>query len=184
MQRREPAPAPELPREVRAEFFRAAAQVLLRPLPPPGQDRTSAGRTGKYMVIKRLLTLFDRYAPELASEMRAQLAALTPDVGEQFRTGENRAITVGIVPEDASRDPVKELEERLKGAADQAERYRDGVMINNVNATDFDLSGLFRGLARDDLYRAIEVAKNFTTEAPRANAHLAIARAVLEEKRK
>ena len=63
-------------------------------------------------------------------------------------------------------------------------RYRNGVMMNSVNATDFDLPGLFRGLARDDLYRAIEAAKTFTAEAPRANAHLAIARAVLEERRK
>jgi hypothetical protein len=342
MQRRAPQPAPALPREVRAEFFRAAAQILLRPLAQPGQDRTSAGRTGKYMVIRRLLPLFDQHAPELAAELRAQLAALTPDVGEQFRTGENRAVTVGIVPEDDSRDPMKELEERIKGAADQDERdaiyadvavglagsgdsragdlldkiedtelrkqarayvdfqsmnhalrkkdaegalsvarsgelthiqrgwgltqaarlllktdraralelleeaatearrvgggeadrpralvavtkgfleadparawelvsdvvragnsaegftgedarlsvtlrFRNGIMTNNVNATDFDLPGLFRGLARDDLYRAIEVAKNFTAEAPRANANLAIARAVLEEKRK
>ncbi|HYG78811.1 MAG TPA: hypothetical protein VD861_00405, partial [Pyrinomonadaceae bacterium] len=342
MMRRARTPAPELPREVRAEFFRTAAQILLRPLPPPGQDKTSAGRTGKYMIIKRLLPLFDQHAPELAAEMRAQMAALTPDVGEQLRTGENRAVNVGIVPEDDSRDPMKELEERLKRAADQNERdsvyadvavglagsgdpraadlldkiedselrkqarayvdfqsmsnalqkkdaegalrlarsgelthiqrvwgltqaaqlllktdrarslelleeaaaearrigggeadrpralvavtkgfletdrarawelvsdvvragnsaegftgedarlsvtlrYRNGVVMNSVNATDFDLTGLFRGLARDDLYRAIEVAKNFNVEAPRANAHLAIARAVLEEKRK
>ncbi|HWT01987.1 MAG TPA: hypothetical protein VN256_17190 [Pyrinomonadaceae bacterium] len=342
MQRRALTPAPALPREVRAEFFRTAAQILLRPLPPPGQDRTSAGRTGKYLVIKRLLPLFDQHAPELAAEMRAHMAALTPDVNEQARTGENRAVNVGIVPEDESRDPMRELEERLKGAADQGGRdaiyadvavglagsgdpraadlvdkiedselrkqarayvdfqymnnalqkkdaegalrfarsgelthiqrvwgltqaarlllktdrarslelleeaatearrigggeadrpralvavtkgfleadrarawelvsdvvragnsaegftgddarlsvtlrYRNGVMMNSVNATDFDLPGLFRGLARDDLYRAIESAKSFTAEAPRANAHLAIARAVLEERPK
>jgi hypothetical protein len=63
-------------------------------------------------------------------------------------------------------------------------RFRNGVMMNSVNATDFDLPSLFRGLAKDDLYRAIEVARTFTAEAPRANAHLAIARAVLDEKRK
>ncbi|HJU54175.1 MAG TPA: hypothetical protein VJ715_06375, partial [Pyrinomonadaceae bacterium] len=63
-------------------------------------------------------------------------------------------------------------------------RYRNGVVMQNTNATDFDLPGLFRGLAKDDLYRAIEATKSFTAEAPRANAQLAIARAVLEEKQK
>jgi hypothetical protein len=46
------------------------------------------------------------------------------------------------------------------------------------------LRGVFRALAKDDLYRAIEIAKGFTGEATRANATLAIARAVLEEKQK
>ena len=73
---------------------------MLRPLPPPGQDRTSAGRAGKFLVIKRLLPLFDQHAPELVPEMRAQIAALTADVAEKFRTGENRAVTHGIIPED------------------------------------------------------------------------------------
>ncbi|HJU56084.1 MAG TPA: hypothetical protein VJ715_15985, partial [Pyrinomonadaceae bacterium] len=122
MQRRALTPAPVLPRNVRAEFFRTAAQILLRPLPPPGQDKSSAGRTGKFLVIKRLLPLFEQHAPELVAEMRAQLAALTADVDEMFRTGENRAVTHGIVPEDESRDEMKEMEERLKRAADQNER--------------------------------------------------------------
>lgn len=342
MVRRGRTPAPELPDEVRAAFFRAAAQILLRPLAPAGQDRTSAGRTGKFMVVKRLMPLFERHAPELVPEMRAQLAALTPDVAPENRTGEERAVRVGIVPEEDSRDPVKEMEGRINRAADQNERdaiyadvaasiaasgdaraaglvdkiedtelrrqtrayvdfellndalqkrdadaalrvarsgelphvqrvwgltqaarlllktdrarsvelleeaaagarrigggeadrpralvavtkgfmetdrarawelvaeavragnsaegftgedarlsvtlrYGGNVVMQNMSAADFDLSGLFRGLARDDLYRAIEAARNFTAEAPRANAHLAIARAVLEEKRK
>src|SRR5437870_4176045 len=46
-----PAVAPEL----RAAFFRAASEILLRPLAPPGQDQTSAGVEGKYLMIKRLL---------------------------------------------------------------------------------------------------------------------------------
>ena len=56
--------------------------------------------------------------------------------------------------------------------------------MRNSNATDFDLLGVFRSLAKIDLYPAIEAAKNFTNEVPRANAILAIARTVLEEKQK
>jgi hypothetical protein len=35
---------PALSAQLRASFFRAAAQILLRPMPQPDQDRTSAGR--------------------------------------------------------------------------------------------------------------------------------------------
>lgn len=35
--------------ELRNAFFQSAAAILLRPLPPPGQDQTSAGPEGKYL---------------------------------------------------------------------------------------------------------------------------------------
>ena len=340
--RRDPTPPPDLPADLRNAFFRTAAQILLRPLPPPDQDTTSAGRTGKYMVIKRLLPLFEQHAPDRVAELRSQMAALSPDVPERDRTGENRALTRGIVPEDNSRDPMQAMQERLDHAANAAERdaiyadmaaalsgsgdargrdlvdkiedtelrqqtrayvdfefldnalqkkdaqeairiarsgelthiqrvwgftqaarllmksdrsravelleeataearriggseperpralvaivtgfveadrsraweliseaikagnsaegftgddarmttmlrFKNGVIMKNSNVTDFDLRGVFRSLAKDDLYRAIEIAKSFTGEATRANATLAIARAVLEEKQK
>lgn len=342
MARRGLTPPPDLPADLRKAFFLTAAQILLRPSPPAGQDNTSAGRTGKYMVIKRLLPLFDQYAPERAAELRVQMAALTPDVPQDMRTGENRALTRGIVPEDNSRDPMQSMQERLDRAADSAERdaiyadmasslagsgdvrardlvdkiedtelrkqtraytdfefldnalqkkdaqeiirlarngelthiqrvwglaqaarlviksdrsravelleeattearridasdperpralvaivarfleadrnraweliseaikasnsaegftgddarqssslrFRNGIVIRNSNAADFDLLGVFRTLAKDDLYRTIEIAKNFTGESAHANATLAIARAVLDEKQK
>lgn len=342
MARRGLTPPPDLPAELRSAFFRTAAQILLRPSPPPDQDTTSAGRLGKYMIIKRLLPLFDQYAPDSAAALRVQMAALSPDIPERERTGENRALTRGIVPDDNSKDPLATMQDRIDHAADSAERdaiyadmasslagsgdgrgrefvdkiedaelrqqtrafadfeyldnalqkkdtqeairlvhsgelthiqrawgltqaarlliktdrtraielleeataearridaseverpralvaviaafleadrsrawelvseavkaansaegftgddarlttmlrFKSGVMMRSSNATDFDLLGVFRALAKDDLYRTIEVAKNFTGEAPRANATLAVARAVLEEKQK
>jgi len=112
---REPAPAPDLPSAIRAEFFRVALRVLLRPLAPPDQDRTSSGRAGKYMVIRRLLPLFEQYMPERAPELRTQMAAMSGDVPEGMRGGENRAITNGIVP-DAATDPMDTIQERLDRA--------------------------------------------------------------------
>ncbi len=61
--------APNMPPQLRAAFLRAAAQILLRPIPPQGQDRTLAGRSGLYFVIARLLPLYDRYAPNLSAEL-------------------------------------------------------------------------------------------------------------------
>lgn len=57
------------------------------------------------------------------------------------------------------------------------------VVMDNATAPDFDLLGAFRPLARADLFRAIQIAKTFTGEAPRAVATLAIARAILETPR-
>ncbi|HEX8852922.1 MAG TPA: hypothetical protein VF754_05520 [Pyrinomonadaceae bacterium] len=59
---------------------------------------------------------------------------------------------------------------------------------NFTNSTDprvqsFDLTGLFRLLARDDLSRAVELARSFTNESPRALSTIAIARAVLDRPR-
>jgi hypothetical protein len=56
------------------------------------------------------------------------------------------------------------------------------VVMENATAQDFDLLGAFRSLARVDLFRAIQVAKTFTGEAPRAVATLAIARSALEKR--
>jgi hypothetical protein len=46
------------------------------------------------------------------------------------------------------------------------------------------MAGIFTELARDDYNRAVELARGFEREAPRASAVIAIARAVLEEKPK
>ena len=64
---------PNVPAELRTAFFRVAGDILLRPLPPPGQDQTSTGVQGKYLMLKRLGPLFDQYAPrEIAEAVRAQ----------------------------------------------------------------------------------------------------------------
>jgi hypothetical protein len=118
---RPPGPRPDLPPALRATFFRVAAQILLRPLAPPDQDRTSSGRVGKYMVIRRLLPLFEEYAPARAADLRAQLAAMAADVSEGMRSGENRAVTNGIAPE-GSRDPVETMQGRLDRARTSEER--------------------------------------------------------------
>ncbi len=116
------SPPADVPPRLRDSFLRVAAMILLRPSPPPDQDQTTAGRAGKYMVIKRLLPLFEQYAPQSAADLRTQMAALTADVPERLRTGENRAVTRGIVPEDTSVDPRQRMQERLDRARTSEER--------------------------------------------------------------
>ena len=124
-----PAPT-DLPAPLRAAFFRAAASVLLRPTPTPDQDRSSAGRAGWYMVIARLLPLFDQFAPASSAALRGKMASLAPDTPEGLRQN-NNALTSGLVPEDPNRDRVGETLRRLDGAKTSEERdlvYADAVM--------------------------------------------------------
>ena len=123
-ERRETA-APDLPKNVRTTFFRVASEILLRPLAPPDQDLTTSGRVGKYMVIKRLLPLFEQYAPERAPILKTQMTALAGDVPANERSSENRAITRGITPDDTSRNPLEAMQERLDRARTSEER--DGI---------------------------------------------------------
>jgi len=121
-QERPPQPRPEMPADLRAAFFRVAAQILLRPSPPPDQDLTTSGRTGKYMIIRRLMPLFDEFAPERAAELKTQMAALATDVPQDARDNDNRAVTRGIVPEDTSRDPLDKMQDRLDHARTTEDR--------------------------------------------------------------
>lgn len=57
-----------------------------------------------------------------------------------------------------------------------------GTSTTNMTVESFDLNGIFGLLARDDLFRAVELAKTFTGETPRATATLAIIRAILNQK--
>ena len=86
---------------------------------------------------------------------------------------------------DATFDAVK--------AANSAEGFsgEDGEVVakfqskghSSVHTNDvpeFDLDGLFRDLALQDYDRAVELARGFQAEGPRAVATIAIARAILE----
>jgi hypothetical protein len=56
--------------------------------------------------------------------------------------------------------------------------------VHTSSAADFNVEGIFRLLANEDYDRAVELARGFEREGPRAVATIAIARAVLERKPK
>ena len=101
-------------RRLRASFMRSAAQILLRPTTPQEYDNTSAGRSGSYLIIKRLLPLFDRFAPDLTPALNARAALLLADVPERLRTAAmDRTLAKGIVPEEpAAKDKIANIEKR------------------------------------------------------------------------
>ena len=86
--------------QLRLAFFQIASGVLLRPQPAPDQDQSTAGIAGKYMVVKRLMPLFDQYAPEeIRVGMHSQFEALNFLVSDQIRQSEDEGLQKGISPE-------------------------------------------------------------------------------------
>ena len=115
--------APNVPAQLRNAFFRAAGDILLRPLAPPGQDQTSSGVQGKYLMLKRLAPLFDQFAPrELADAIHAQADALAQAVPEDARQRDDDGLREGIRPPQTLDDREKILQDRIDRAQTSEER--------------------------------------------------------------
>lgn len=197
--------APALTPELRAAFFRVAAQILLRPIPQPEQDRTLAGRPGLYFTIARLLPLFDQFAADYSPELRAQLGALTPDAPEQFRNGQSNMLTRGLVPEETLKDEGQEALDNLDRARNGDERdglYARAAMsaarkgdarardyVDKIDDMDFrkrtrahvDFTLLGRAIEKKDTTEALRLARTGElTNVHRAYALMEIARLLVK----
>lgn len=119
----QPTAAPNVSVALRNKFFQTAGSILLRPLPPPDQDFTSSGRIGKYMVVKRLLPLFDQYAPDAALALRSQLTTVAGEGSIQV-TGHNNnpLLNQGLQPEETTGNASEKMQERLDHAKTSQER--------------------------------------------------------------
>ena len=122
-----PANTPEL----RAAFFRAATQILMRPLAPPEQDRTTSGIEGKYLIITRLLPLFEQFAtPQAAELMRGQLAGLSGSVREETRNRDDETMRRGIRDEQPAADNEQSLLDQIARA--KTSNQRDQLYIELI----------------------------------------------------
>src|SRR2546421_3807290 len=118
-------PPPDVTSELRHGFFGTAAQVLLRPSPSREQDRSTSGLQGKYLVIKRLMPLFEQYeAKEIVDQLRNELAVLGQgaDHTDMRDTDDNSLIQRGLTPDRTAEDVEKSLLDRLDRAKTSAER--------------------------------------------------------------
>jgi hypothetical protein len=116
-------PVPDVSPALRDSLMRAAAQILLRPATPQEYDQTSAGRTGSYLIIKRLLPLFDRYAPDLTPALNARAASLRPDVPERLLAAEAEGgFSLSKSERPAQADGVQAALERAERTQDVSKR--------------------------------------------------------------
>lgn len=116
------APRADITPELRNAFFRTAATVLLGPQGEP--DLSSSGRRGTFVVIARMLPLFEKFGNDQAPALRARLGMLANEVPEQMRQMDNPLYTRGIIPEDTSKDRVQDALDRLQRAKTPEERDR------------------------------------------------------------
>jgi hypothetical protein len=200
--------APDLPPGVKARFFRTSASILLRPSPPSDQDFTSAGLIGKYMIIKRLLPLFEQYAPDSAVALRSQLVALAQQAANNVGDEEHSLLSQGIVQEADPRTVLDRLQDRIDRARNDKEReeiYADAAAvlaaqgkpaaqdiadkIDNVYRREaarryVDISLVRAAISKKDVAAALRFAKSDSLmHSHRSWAHLQIARLVINSDR-
>ncbi len=109
--------------QLRLAFFYTAAGVLLQPQPPPEQDQRTAGIVGTYMVIRRMMALFEQYAPqEIATAIRGQFEALSSLISDAARQRENDWIQKGLTPEKVLADQEQPLLDQIEHAKTSGER--------------------------------------------------------------
>ena len=114
---------PDLPPTLRNSFLKVSFEILMRPLPAPDQDQSTSGHLGKYMVIKRLLPIFEQDAPDLAAGLRTQMTALASYVPPGAHEEGNRDLTAGLKPDDeGDSDRSQRMQERLDHAKTSDER--------------------------------------------------------------
>jgi hypothetical protein len=169
------------------------------------KDATEAVRlakSGELTSVQRVWTLTSAAKLVAASERSRAVDLLEEALAESRRISQSdpdraRALTA-VAAGLAELDPVRAWETlaEVVKAANGAEAFtgedsrisarvstKQMTVTTNSSAEDFDLLAVFRYLARADLLRAVQLAKTFTGEAPRAVATLAIARSVLEQKK-
>jgi hypothetical protein len=134
--------------QLRLLFFQTASAVLLRPLPPTDQDNTTTGVSGKFMVVRRLMPLFEQHAPEpLTDYMRAQYEALNSLVSNRVREAEKEWVDRGIAPE-------KTLTEQMQPLLDQVERV----------STSYERDAIYFKLALMSLSKDDHDARNYVNK--------------------
>jgi hypothetical protein len=114
---------PDTSAGLRDVFFRTAASILLRPWATPGQDQTTAGPDGQYLVTKRLMPLFEKYAPpETTTALHAQLEALASVASNNARQRDDESVNRGLGPEKPASDREQLLLDRIDRAKTSTER--------------------------------------------------------------
>jgi hypothetical protein len=134
-------PPPDVTPDLRNAYLRVAAQLLLRPSPSREQDRSSSGLQGKYLVIRRLMPLFEQYlTKETADQLRNEMAVLGQGVeGDVRDADDDNPIQRGITPDRKAEDIEKSLLDRIERAKTSEERDALYLQLADKTAQKGDL---------------------------------------------
>jgi hypothetical protein len=160
------------------------------------------------MVIKRLLPLFEQYAPDTAVALRSQLTALAKQGSNTIVDDDDFLLTQGIVRDADSRTVLDRLQERVDRAKNERERdeiYADAAAILSTEANPaaqdiadkidnvyrrevarryVDISLLRSALAKKNSAAALRLAKaDSLTHPQRTWAYLQITRMLVDSDR-
>jgi hypothetical protein len=116
------------------------------------------------------------------------------DVSDPDRPRALIAVTNALLPIDRTRAWEMMLE--VAKASNSAEgfngedgrltmqlRTKNMASVRSATIDEFNLQGVFRTLSQENATQAIEIARSFENEAPRATALIAVARALISEKK-
>lgn len=145
-------------------------------------------RAAAYIDIARLLRETERQrAVDLLEDAVREVNRIEGDKPDRA------LLLVGIANQLVSLDRVRAWE-IVGEVVKEANRFEDyngentvtfplmtgsSVRFLNIGGENFSLTNVFHALAKDDLYRAVDVAKSFKYDAPRATVTLAIASSIL-----
>ena len=157
-------------------------------------ELTHVQKSWGFSQAARLLAKADRErALSVLDDATAEARRIDPSDPDRPRA------LVGVVSAMLTIDRAKAWEaiDDVPKAANSATDFtgEDGVMrtsliakgsssVRTTSSEEFNLEPLFTELANDDFEKSIELARLFERQAPRAAATIAIARTVLEEKKK
>lgn len=118
-----PPPA-NVPPALQLQFFQMAANVLLRTEPQPQPDQQTAGIEDQYLVMKRLIPLFERYAPrEMTDAIRARFETLGAMVRDSVRRRNPDPVEESPSAQQSA-DRERAILDRIDHATTSAERDR------------------------------------------------------------
>ena len=155
------------------------------------QHITNSQRAWAYTEAAQLLMDSERQRGlELLDDAANQARRIEPEDPNRAR------LLIGVTIRTLTVDSVRawEIMEEAVKAANNSEKFsgenvelhfpfatKSGLKIVSIGGADYGLTGVMRSLARDDLYRSIDVAKSFKNDGPRAMAVLAIASSLLQK---
>ncbi|HST53998.1 MAG TPA: hypothetical protein VLJ61_18475 [Pyrinomonadaceae bacterium] len=157
-------PPTDIAPQLRAAYFQVAASILLRPTPTPELDQSSSGRKGWYMIISRLLPLFDQFAPDNSAALHAKMASLAPDAPPEMRTTEGDDIVRhGLVPDDPNRDRVQDALNQIDSAktSDERDEIYIGAIMSALRKNDPRVEELLGKIEDADLRRRLRAYVDF-----------------------